>query len=208
MADILADGSSNFHYRGLGDRIFAMVFRRIYGSEIERVSVRSIEDDFKQQLAGLKGQLSVYRGAVAEYRVRYRLLAASLSGATVGDIVQAGRRDLRALPLGPFTTIRKARFYSSQDQSVEVDLHAACQDDAGTDLMIEVKDWQGDVTRDAVRRFVEVKAALAGRLERKTVFLFYSESGLSEKLAAMLTAAGILIIDAAKLATCEAPAGL
>ncbi len=57
MADILAEGSSNFHYRGLGDRIFAMVFRRIYGSEIERVRVRSIEDDFKQELVRLKGQL-------------------------------------------------------------------------------------------------------------------------------------------------------
>ncbi len=33
-ADILAEGSSNFRYRG--DRIFAMVFRRIYGEEIER----------------------------------------------------------------------------------------------------------------------------------------------------------------------------
>ena len=34
-ADILAEGSSNFRYRGLGDRIFAMVFRRIYGEEID-----------------------------------------------------------------------------------------------------------------------------------------------------------------------------
>ena len=63
MADILAQGSSNFHYRGLGDRVFAMVFRRIYGSEIDQVSVREIDEDFKRQLAGLKGQLSVYQGA-------------------------------------------------------------------------------------------------------------------------------------------------
>ncbi len=49
-ADILADGSSNFHYRGLGDRIFAMVFRRIFGVEIERVSAQTIEYDFKRKL--------------------------------------------------------------------------------------------------------------------------------------------------------------
>ncbi len=55
-ADILADGSSNFHYRGLGDRIFAMVFRRIYGVEIERISAQAIEDDFKKQLDSARRQ--------------------------------------------------------------------------------------------------------------------------------------------------------
>lgn len=50
-ADILADGASNFHFRGLGDRIFAMVFRRIYGSEIEDLGVEEIEADFKSELA-------------------------------------------------------------------------------------------------------------------------------------------------------------
>jgi hypothetical protein len=32
-----------------------MVFRRIYGAEIDRVSVEQIDDDFKQKLAALKG---------------------------------------------------------------------------------------------------------------------------------------------------------
>ncbi len=50
--------------------------------------------------------------------------------------------------------------------------------------------------------------ALAGHLERETVFLFYSESGLSEKLGAALAEAGILIADPAKLATYETPSGL
>ena len=44
-ADILAKGSSNFHYRGLGDRIFAMVFRRLYGVEIERVELGAVIDE-------------------------------------------------------------------------------------------------------------------------------------------------------------------
>ena len=62
------------------------------------------------------------------------------------------------------------------------------------------------MTSDAVRRFLEVKGALAGRLERETAFLLYSESGLSEEVAATLTEAGILIVDAAKLARYETPA--
>jgi hypothetical protein len=74
--------------------------------------------------------------------------------------------------------------------------------------MVEVKDWQRDVTRDVVRHFIEVKEAFAGRLERKTAFLFYSDSGLSAALATMLGEAGILILDAEKLAGYETPPGL
>ena len=213
-ADILADGSSNFRYRGLGDRIFAMVFRRIYGEEIERVSVASIEEDFKQQLDTARRQVAWHKGVAAEYKVRYRLQAASLRGATLADFTTS--EDNRSL--GPFTTIHKARFYLDHERSVEADLHAIHERDDGTDLMVEVKDWRQKPTGDMVRRFIEVKEALTGHLERQTgsrqtesrqtVFLFYSESGLSEKLAAMLASAGILIIDAAKLATYETPAGL
>ncbi len=64
-ADILADGSSNFRYRGLGDRIFAMVFRRIYGEEIEQ----AIEDDFKKQLDSARRQAAWQKGQAAEYKV-------------------------------------------------------------------------------------------------------------------------------------------
>ncbi len=81
MADILAEGSTLFRYRGLGDRIFSMVFRRLYGEEIEQVSVGEIDDDFKRELAAARGRISVHRGVAAEYRVRYRLLLASLQGA-------------------------------------------------------------------------------------------------------------------------------
>ncbi len=215
MADILAEGSSNFRYRGLGDRIFAMVFRRIYGEEIERVSVGDVDNDFKRELAAAKGQLSVHKGAAAEYRIRYRLLVASLRGATLADVVEDSENlvlpldsPAETLPLGPFTVIRKARFYLDQEKSVEIDLHAVHEDDGGTDLMIEVKDWEREPIPDVVRRFIEVKDVIAGQLERRTVFLFYSESGLGEENAARLAEAGILILDPEKLAGFEAPAGL
>ena len=72
MADIVAPGSTAFRYRGLGDHVFAMVFRRLFGEEIDRISVAEIDDDFKKDLATLKGKLSVQKGALAELRVRYR----------------------------------------------------------------------------------------------------------------------------------------
>ena len=202
-ADILAEGSSNFHYRGLGDRIFAMVFRRIYGAEIEQVTRKTIEDDFKKELATTRRKVAWQKGVAAEYKIRYRLLAASLRGATLADIVTEAPPP--ELTLDRFTSIRKAHFHLDQEHSVEADLHAVSERDDGTDLIVEVKDWEREPTRDAVRRFVEVKEALAGHLERRTAFLFYSESGLGEEPAAMLAAAGILIVDVESLAGYEAP---
>lgn len=202
-ADILAQGSSNFRYRGLGDRIFAMVFRRIYGEEIERVSVEAIEDDFKRQLDKARRQAARYKGLAAEYKVRYRLQAASLSGASLADFVVG--QPPPELTLDRFRSLRKTRFHLDQERSVEVDLHAVSERDDGTDLMVEVKDWERAATRDAARRFVEIKEALAGRLERRTAFLFYSESGVGAEAAAELAAAGVLVVDADKLARHEMP---
>jgi len=207
-ADILAEGSSNFRYRGLGDRIFAMVFRRIYGEEIERVGAETIEDDFKRQLDSARRQAAWHKGLAAEYKVRYRLQVASLAGAGLSDIV-TGELDARTIPPGSrldrFSTIRKAHFFLDPEISVEIDLHAVSERSDGTDLMVEVKAWERGVTADVVRRFVKVKEALAGHLERDTAFLFYSESGLGEEPAAMLAEAGILILDPAKLARYEMP---
>ncbi len=210
-ADILAEGSSNFRYRGLGDPIFAMVFRRIYGEEIERVSAKVIEDDFKSELATVKGQVAVHKGVAAEYKVRYRLLAASLAGADLADIVTEPRPDNRPPfggTLGPFSSIRKAHFYLDQERHVEADLHAISELSDGIDLIVEVKDWKREPTTEAVGRFVQIKEALAGHLERPTRFLFYSESGLGEKPAAMLSGAGIGILDPERLARYEASPGL
>ncbi len=83
------------------DRIFAMVFRRIYGSEIQKVSQKEIEDDFKRQLDAARRRIARQRGQLAEHQVRYRLLAASLAGASLEDVVVGD------VP----TTIRKGRLH-------------------------------------------------------------------------------------------------
>ena len=202
MADIVAPGSTDFHYRGLGDRIFAMVFRRLYSAEIDRIGVEEIDDAFKHELASVKGRLSLKKGELAELRVRYRLFVASHRRATLDDLVEDPPPG-DATPIGPFKGIRKAHFYVDHDTGVEIDLHAVHEDDDGTGLMIEVKDWEKGPPEGKVRRFVEVKRALEGQLEKKTVFLFYSETGLSEKAAALLHEAGILILDPDKLARFE-----
>jgi len=202
-ADILADGSSNFHYKGLGDPIFAMVFRRIYGSEIQKVKQAEIEDDFKRQLDSARRQVARQRGQIAEHRVRYRLLVASLAGAALGDVVVG---EVPAdLTLDRFTTIRKGRLHADLETSVEIDLHAVSERDDGTDLVVEVKDWERPLTRDAAAAFVEAKEKLTPLLPRRTAFLLYSESGVSPEASTLLAEAGVLVLDVDKLAGYEMP---
>ncbi len=215
-ADILAQGSSAFRYRGLGDPVFAMVFRRVYGDEVEQISVEQIDEDFKKRLAGVEEQLASARGLAswrkgeaAEFKVRYQLLVASLRGARLADLCAAGDIDAEdgELRLGPFESIRKNRFYVDQERSFEADLHAVSTPDAlgSADLIVEVKAWKQGVERCAVERCVEMKEATSPQLERRTVFLFHSESELAENLAALLRGAGIGIVDPTRLAKHEAP---
>ncbi len=107
--------------------------------------------------------------------------------------------------LGPFRALRKVRFFVDLDKSYEIDIPAVSAHDDGSDLMVEVKDLKRTAAMDAVRRFIKAKETRTPELERKTVFLFYSESGINANVAAALAAAGILIIDPEKLAAFEAP---
>jgi hypothetical protein len=127
---------------------------------------------------------------------------ASRSGAFLADIVHGEVPE--NVRLGPFRALRKVRFFVDLEKSYEIDIHAVSADDDGTDLMVEVKDLKRTAAMDAVRRFIKAKEIRIPQLERKTVFLFYSESGVNANVAAALAAAGILIIDPEKLATFEA----
>jgi hypothetical protein len=71
--------------------------------------------------------------------------------------------------------------------------------------MVEVKDWERLVSDDVARRFALIKEKLASSLERRTMFLFYSESGLSQEAKVTLAEAGVLILDPKKLARYEVP---
>jgi hypothetical protein len=212
-ADILGRGSSAFRYRGLGDPIFAMVFRRIYGEEVEQLNVEQIDEDFKRRLADVEEQLASARGLAswrkgeaAEHKVRYQLLVASLRGAKLADLCAVGDVDEEdgELRLGPFESIRKNRFYVDQERSFEADLHAVSDPGASqsADLIVEVKAWEQGVPRSAVERFIEMKEAVLPQLERRTLFLFYSER--AENLAALLRGAGIGIVAPVRLAGYEA----
>jgi hypothetical protein len=55
-ADIIAMGPSFSRYKGLGDKIFEIVFRRIYEEDIAKIDQKEVEDDIQKQLESLIGR--------------------------------------------------------------------------------------------------------------------------------------------------------
>lgn len=72
-ADIIAYGTSRKFYRGLGDRIFEIVFRNIYEDEIEDVGREQVEEEIMKELAAAAGRVSYYKGLAAERFVKTSL---------------------------------------------------------------------------------------------------------------------------------------
>ncbi len=70
---------------------------------------------------------------------------------------------------------------TASETSAEIDLHAVSERDDGTDLVVEVKDWERPLTRDAAASFVATREKLRPLLPRRTAFLLYSEGGVSRK---------------------------
>jgi len=66
-ADILARGSSNFRMKGLGDPIFELVFRRLYGEEIDSIDAKTLAAEYEQSLSSLKGELTNLKGLASEH---------------------------------------------------------------------------------------------------------------------------------------------
>jgi hypothetical protein len=196
-ADILAQGKSNFDYKGLGDKIFEIVFRRIYEKEIERVGNEEIEADIKRQLDSLKGRISYYKGLSGEYRIINRLTFALYRGAKLEDIV---KRVIPGMIFGPFTSMEKKIFHFDQQSRVEVDIFCRSALPDGMDFIVEVKDWNTEVTGQAVDDFIAKKQKLERYFAKKTGFILYSENGTPEKLVERLLENGIMVTCRERLA--------
>ncbi|MDJ0841665.1 MAG: hypothetical protein QNK37_34480 [Acidobacteriota bacterium] len=198
-ADILAEGSNLESYKGLGDPLFDMVFRKAYEPGIARVPLESVRKDIARQLADLKAQLdsekhrlSNYRGQAAEYRMRFILAMAGQKRLTLGQLTLGAAHP--EIQLAPFETVRKHSFQPVQDHFIEVDIYAVAKGE-GPNLVVEVKDWEGKVAKDRVTAFIETKRLLAKTLDANTLFLFYSETPMTQAALDRLKEAGILYAD-------------
>ncbi len=177
MADLIARGSSYFRFKGLGDHVFAAVFRKIYGEEIDRVDPQTIREDFERELTLLDRQTNTYKGLAGEYKVMFHLLAAVNQQASLADIVFNHQPDFE---LNAYVSMHKDRLYNSHESSREIDIYARSTNEDGTDLAIEVKNWKQEVSTTVVNQFIDLKKDYAGGLKKKTGFVLYSENGFSE----------------------------
>jgi hypothetical protein len=201
-ADIIEGGSSNYFFKGLGDPIFAMVFRKVYQSEIDETHTSEIEDDLNQRLKSLKGKVAHYKGIMAEYRLINRLLFLGLSQTPPENVFTGVRTGYK---FGPFSSLSKHSFHLEQEKRIEVDIYGTAEHIEDSDLVVEVKDHANPPNKTHVDAFIETKTLLDQRCERPTAFLFYSETGLSEALQTRLNQAGIMFSDGTRLFSRPAP---
>jgi hypothetical protein len=199
-ADMIARGSSGYHYRGLGDPVFAAIFRKIYGPEIELVGSKQVVDDFEKEMTQLKQKTAWFKGLGGEYKVRYHLTVAIERGIPLADLVF---NPTPGLTLARFSSLKKDHIYLTHEHSVEVDIYARAED--GADLVIEVKNWKQPVNKAVVEAFIELKRKLANTLEKPTGFLLYSEEGFGEDEVALMKTRGIMYTTGEKLGAYEEP---
>ncbi|MDJ0835130.1 MAG: hypothetical protein QNK37_01355 [Acidobacteriota bacterium] len=201
--DILRQGESRWAFRGLGDPIFDMVFRKAYEPEIEQVDIDIIRKSIAGELEALKrdlkserGKMSNYRGETAEYRMRYKIAMAGQKRRHLNDLVHPPmKRDAPKVPdlhLAPFDTVAKHTFHDN-GETIECDLYAQAAE--GPDVVVEVKDWEDKVKKDRVSAFIQARGSLVGRLDDDTLFLFYSEQPIADANKVRLQEAGILYAD-------------
>ena len=198
-SDILAQGSSMFYYRGLGDPIFELVFRRIYGDEIDNVDSVSLTEEFEQRLGSLKGKLGNARGLAAEQLVRYYLLQAGRKQVALGDL-SLETVDQPKQKLGHFRQIKKRSLHPEQDQRIEIDLFVEAESDGDLDMVVEVKDRERPVGAAQVDTFIAAKARIEPMLKRPAVFMMFSEQGFTTGQTLRLREHHILACDGKILA--------
>ncbi|MDJ0840845.1 MAG: hypothetical protein QNK37_30315 [Acidobacteriota bacterium] len=196
-ADIIGRGSSMSKYKGLGDDIFALVFRKIYEDEIAAVDASKIEEEFEQKYQTLKGKYSNAVGLAAEHKVRYYLGQVGPARLNAAELTLA---DTENLPdLGPFSTIRKRSEHWELNKRLEIDLYAEAAEPGRPNLAVEVKDWKRKVGAAQVTEYIAKKKLLEKRLPGATLFMLYSEHAFTRDQVDRLDAEGILACDATLL---------
>ncbi|MCP4382276.1 MAG: hypothetical protein GY798_12830, partial [Hyphomicrobiales bacterium] len=196
QADLIAEGSSDFHFKGLGDPIFAAVFRKRYGVEIEKMPPHKITDEFEQEMKTAKRRTAWWKGLAGEYKVMYYLQAAVNREARPSDVIF---NPTGGFTLNGFIGMNRKTFHKDLVNRDEVNIFAQSKNPEDADLIAEVKTWERPVTNEVVEKFIERKKRLAGKLERKTAFLFYSENGFTENQEKLMRANDIMYTTFKKL---------
>ncbi len=195
-ADLIAGGSSPFRFKGLGDPIFAAVFRKHYEEEIEQTPQPQVMAQIEAELKTARKQSAWYKGLAGEYRVMFHLLSAIQQGKSAEDFLFNPVPEFN--PDG-FSRMKKHSFHLDQNQRIEVDIFAENAKPENADLVVEVKTWDKPVSNEAVNQFIELKKNLTAHLQRPAVFLLYSEMGFTQGQEAEMRDHGIMYTTRDKL---------
>jgi hypothetical protein len=193
FTDMIARGTTNMHYKGLGDPVFEIVFRRLYEAEIGRAEHDKVEKDIERKLIQVRNRANYEKGLLGEYRLMKRLEEAVEQKRTLKDLVV---NPVRGFTLKSIASIRKERIFISHEVSVEIDLYLKAEQGKGSDFAIEVKSWKRKLPFKEVKTYLERVKLLKKKLDpKKTGFILYSQKGFTQKQLELLKQEKIMMMD-------------
>ncbi len=138
-ADLIRTGSTSNSFEGLGDPVFAMVFRKIYGADIDNIPNEQIRNDIETRLKSLSGRLAHFKGMAAEERVAKKLVFLPQKSIQPASVITGPAEDL---VFETFSSAYKHVFQLAEGVHIEADIYCRAKTESGPDLIVEVKDWK------------------------------------------------------------------
>jgi hypothetical protein len=201
-SDIVAQGQTNFDYRGVSDNIFDKVFRGVYEKEIHLFDVKTIGKEYHQEFQKLKaqynqlsGKYNFMKGNYAEYSIHDQLrLHAYKNNPFLKSITRYLPADFNFCQYSTVWRYNHARVYA---QNFNVDIFARATDTGDYSIIGEVKNrdskkFTKEEAADFLMKFAEIKNI--EKLERAIGFVF-SLSGFTEEAEEFCKTHGIACSD-------------
>ncbi len=189
QADILSYGQTRYDYKGLGDKMFEIVFKGMYQKEIDSMDIEEIRSDIKKELRSLRGKANFYKGMMTEYAVINKLLFAMIKGQPLKELVHTY---IEGYELTECSSVMKKRFSINQTKFIEVDIYMQSKTEAGNDFIMEVKNWKMPVTKEQIEKFISTKNILQNIVKPNTGYIFYSQNPLTAEYEELLKQNGIM----------------
>jgi hypothetical protein len=187
-SDIIEQGITNFCYRGVKDNIFDKVFRGVYQDEIERLDVKEINKEYRQEFEKLKiqydilmGKYNNQKGLFAEYVIMDLL---RLHAREHNDLLKSITRNLPAdFNFCEYERVWHYNYSPHGAKSFNIDLYALAASPGDYTIIGEVKNREAkkfskEETMEFERKYREIIAS--EHLTRVVGFIF-SRSGFTQE---------------------------
>ncbi len=201
-SDIIAQGQTNFDYRGVKDNVFDKVFRGVYEKEIRNFDISTIGEEYhegfeklKEQYYQLLGRYNSRKGHFAEYCIQDRL---RIHGCEHNEFLKSITRYLPGnFNFSEYSRVWKYNSSPEYAKDFSVDIFARAQSPGDYSIIGEVKsrDLKKISKDEAVQflgKFEEIKKV--EKLERVVGFIF-SRNGFTGEAEEYCKEKGIACSD-------------